>query len=160
MIDDIVLLHFVDGSAASLYGRGKWDASIPEGRRLEGSTDQEQTGETAESTDPAGDSSEGSDPPKPESVSMLDVFYGFYNKHQDGSHDKRKSPEELAHEADLRQIVADREDHIDGPMYGEGRQRCGILPNVETAHQGRALIGRWDAWGGDRDPGEPGRSEL
>lgn len=114
--EELVLVHFVDGSAFSLYGRPDWDPSIPESkkRRHELSSgarlDQDRT---------SNQGGQGMD------ISPMDLFYS-------SSRAIDAAPEDLWEAEPLVRRVLESQIK----PQPELRQRCGILPEVAGAHSG------------------------
>ncbi len=113
-LEKMALIHFVDGAAYSLYGRGDWDASIP----LERATE----------------------------ASMLDVFYLDMGD-PDSSRPEIGSPEmgdpEIGHPNTADQLSDWKRELVLQQRLEkspEQRQKCGILPNVESAHLGTGWV--------------------
>lgn len=99
---DLVLVHFVDGSAFSLYGRQEWDPSIPQTKRRV----------AVDVTNPGVERT------------AMDFFY------QPGPIDS--APETFFQlRPELRRLL-----EAQRRPRPKQKQRCGILPAVETAHSG------------------------
>jgi len=112
--EELQLVHFVDGSAFSLYGRPSWDPSIPEAKRL-----QAQRSEGIAVPEPQGGEAASSE------LSPMEAFYL-------SSSAAGVAPEELWTAApELRQLL----DQQRKPKP-KVKQRCGILPMVSSAHSG------------------------
>ncbi len=138
------VLHFVDGSAFSLYGRGEWDPSIPEERRSTTKhAKQTPASEAKKQThlddqDNPGAEGEGEQDDHDAAAhmqrggSMLDVFYLYGSEKLSTEENQRR----------LREIVLAKRAVPNEATRGLDRQQCGILPDVSTAHSGRAWIGK------------------
>mmetsp|Transcript_88729 Transcript_88729/g.225895 ORF Transcript_88729/g.225895 Transcript_88729/m.225895 type:complete len:198 (-) Transcript_88729:27-620(-) len=100
--EELQLVHFVDGSAFSLYGRSEWDPSIPETKRRM-ATDEENGGVKR---------------------TAMDFFY------QPGPIAADPATFWLEQPQLTRLLEGQRRPR---PVQ---KQKCGILPSVETAHSG------------------------
>lgn len=111
--EKLQLVHFVDGSAFSLYGRPSWDPSIPEAKRR--SAERREGIELPEE--------EGAEAPAQQTP--MEAFYGAAGA-------VSAAPEDLwAVAPELRRLLdAQRK------PKPKVRQRCGILPGVMSAHSG------------------------
>ncbi|CAD7922901.1 unnamed protein product [Amoebophrya sp. A25] len=133
-LDEIKLIHFLDGAAYSLYGRGDWDASIPENRR----SIAEEISAAASSATASTKQDKGTvvrDDELPQklpqvlvetqdaSASVLDIFYQEEVEREEGSSSLTKLQKTM--------IMEQRRESV--PLE---RQKCGILPNVDSAHKG------------------------
>jgi len=108
--EKIYILHFLDGAAYSLYGRGEWDPSIPYERSQFGRRNE--TDEQPEEIDP--------------SRSLMDVFYQNPAVEKNNK-DQLTKP--------LKKMIMDsRSDDV------VERQHCGILPNVGSAYEGKGWV--------------------
>jgi len=112
--EELQLVHFVDGSAFSLYGRPSWDPSIPEAKRRSAELGEGSVLQEVQSAGAAG-----------AELSPMEAFY-----RPGGA--AGASPEDLwAADPQLRRLMdAQRRPR---PKV---RQRCGILPMVQSAHSG------------------------
>jgi len=107
--EDLQMVHFVDGSAFSLYGRASWDPSIPEAKR--------QSADLRERTTFPEDA--GAE------LTPMEAFY-----RPGGA--AGVPPEDLwAAAPELRRLLDARR-----KPKPKVRQRCGILPMVASAHSG------------------------
>ncbi|CAD7951954.1 unnamed protein product [Amoebophrya sp. A120] len=157
-MDEILLIHFLDGSAYSLYGRGDWDASIPvvaehsAASTSSGPTDQHPAAATGSVDASSSQERIGSSGPgaasapidvedEPLDGRMLDTFYedlDSYSRRFSGREIRVEQGDEESLSSALaltpkmkRLLQRAREPEIVGT-----RQKCGILPNVHSAHEG------------------------
>eukprot|EP00929_Paragymnodinium_shiwhaense_P007817 TRINITY_DN111717_c0_g1_i1.p1 TRINITY_DN111717_c0_g1~~TRINITY_DN111717_c0_g1_i1.p1 ORF type:complete len:732 (+),score=68.13 TRINITY_DN111717_c0_g1_i1:23-2197(+) len=109
----LMLLHFVDGSAFSLYGRDAKDPSVPDAKRRQLASEASQ----AEAQQP-----------KTEEFSAMDAFY---------------RPEVVAAAADdIWRIAPELKRRLDSQRRSKPfkKQACGILPDVASSHDGYGWI--------------------
>lgn len=140
-LEKIYLLHFVDGAAYSLYGRGEWDASIPldKGSRLMDARarppDARHTPD-ARSAANGTQSSHGAQLPE-DGASILDVFYAVNSNN--GEREEQEGTPDVGWNA-FRRGLTMRERTADDAISEARRQPCGILPNVVSAHSGLGWV--------------------
>ncbi|CAJ1397797.1 unnamed protein product [Effrenium voratum] len=122
--DQLVLVHFVDGSAFSLYGRPSWDPSIPLAKKQ-----QVEASESGAESGPA--------------TSTMDEFYDLEAAAQpqlDGrlrallQSKVRAKPERLG--AVLHLSNQQHYMNVGSNRWPRKKQKCGILPMVVSAHPG------------------------